>query len=692
MTSRPLRARGRCALSLMAVALAACSGEPNATPDASSDAHPPTDARQPYTIDVGAALVEPILGVNQTQTELRAFLHARVWQTPSAGTALQWQNYAQGKRAQILDQVIFRGASDWRNIAPTPVFESAIDGIGYTIERLRFQVIPGLWAPAVIYVPDGISGHVPAVVSLPGHEADGLATVRLQRLNINLVQRGIIVISVSWIGYGELRTPGLRHTRQNQLELCGKSALAVFYNNISNAIDVLLARSDVDPTRIAITGLSGGGWQSIIAGALDTRIALTVPVAGYSGFHTRIDNERDVGDSEQTPTDLASVVGYAELTALLAPRPALLINNLNDSCCFGAEYALQPLLDAAEPIYALLGADDKLDSHIDDVSMTHNYGPGNREAFYAALSQHFFGGSLDVTDYDVDSALRSPDELSAFVPLPPSFNDLATVACTGLPVQPPLGGPLSSARQWQATNRTKLRQLAHVRDVDVIAATDRPLPKGVTLWTLTMNDGLSVPVTELTPFAYSRTAIVVGDAGRAGLIEEVRTLVEQGVRVFAMDPLLVGEASVGDPKQCLLINSVGERCIGVQAAQLGAVARWLDDQLGGDAKLELCAFGEASSLAALIAAATEVDAIGEVRVHESMGSLREILERDSEFSDSPHAFVFGLLESFDIASLAALSAPRLVSFESPSDRARAEMGWLHAWWALFGVDHEPLKD
>ena len=106
------------------------------------------------------------------------------------------------------------------------------------------------------------------------------------------------------------------------------------------------------PKRVAVSGLSGGGWQTIFISALDTRVTLTNPVAGYSSFHTRIKHHKDLGDSEQTPCDLATFADYTHLTAMLAPRAALLTFNSKDNCCFESGYALPPLLEAAGPFFA----------------------------------------------------------------------------------------------------------------------------------------------------------------------------------------------------------------------------------------------------------------------------------------------------------------------------------------------------
>ena len=87
---------------------------------------------------------------------------------------------------------------------------------------------------------------------------------------------------------------------------------------------MLLSLKNADPERVVVSGLSGGGWQTIFISALDTRVTLANPVAGYSSFLTRVRRLKDLGDSEQTPCDMATVADYTHLTALLAPRPTLL--------------------------------------------------------------------------------------------------------------------------------------------------------------------------------------------------------------------------------------------------------------------------------------------------------------------------------------------------------------------------------
>ena len=249
-------------------------------------------------------------------------------------------------------------------------------GPGYHIRKLRYEAGPGMWIPALLYEPDHLAGKVPVIMNVNGHVGTPGKAVDYKQIRcINQAKRGMLALNVEWIGMGQLMTAGFRHPQMNQLDLCGTSGLAPFYLSMKHGLDLLLGLPNADPQRVAVTGLSGGGWQTIFISALDQRVKLSAPVAGYSSFLTRAVYPRDLGDPEQTPCDLATVADYLHLTAMRAPRPTLLINNAKDNCCFASPYALPPLLDAARPIFRLYGAENALRWHVNTDPGTHNYEP-----------------------------------------------------------------------------------------------------------------------------------------------------------------------------------------------------------------------------------------------------------------------------------------------------------------------------
>src|SRR5262249_50731129 len=127
---------------------------------------------------------------------------------------------------------------------------------------------------------------------------------------------------------------------------------------------------------------------------------------------------KDLGDSEQTPTDLATVADYTHLTALRAPRPTLLTYNAKDDCCFEAGYALPPLVRAAEPFFKLSGSEKALRTHVNHDPGTHNFERENREALYKIVGDFFFPNDATYSAKEVpcEKEVRTADELK--VPLP----------------------------------------------------------------------------------------------------------------------------------------------------------------------------------------------------------------------------------------------------------------------------------
>src|SRR5262245_24483634 len=387
---------------------------------------------------IQAWLRRPIIDTNLPMSEVQAYTESRVPLMPHVRTARQWAEHAERMRRETLERVVLRGeAAKWqREKTKVEWLETIEGGPGYSIRKLRYEAVPGLWIPALLYVPDALSGKVPVVMNVNGHEGVGKAVSYKQIRCINLVKRGMLVLNPEWIGMGQLRAPGYQHYRMNQLDLCGTSGLAPFYLAMKRGLDVLLALKNADPERVAVSGRSGGGWQTIFISALDTRVKLCNPVAGYSSFRTRARFLSDLGDSEQTPCDLATVVDYAHLTAMMAPRPTLLTYNAKDECCFEAGYALPPLLKAAEPYFKLFDKEKNLRSHVNKDPGTHNYEKDNREALYRMIGDHWFAGdkNYDAKEIDCDKEVKSKEDLGVELPKKNAdFNTLALDLAKSLP-------------------------------------------------------------------------------------------------------------------------------------------------------------------------------------------------------------------------------------------------------------------
>eukprot|EP00913_Durusdinium_trenchii_P008874 g8340.t1 len=527
-------------------------------------------------LDVKAALGRMVIDPERPLAEVQAYTESRVPPMPNVRTVAEWEAHAKRMREETLKNVVFRGeAAKWRRQETKIVWlETIPGGEGYRIRKLRFEAVPGLWIPALLYEPTNLKGKVPVVMNVNGHDGKGKVAKYKQIRCINFAKRGMLALNVEWVGMGQLRTTNFSHYRMNQLDLCGTSGVSPFYLSMKRGIDVLLSHENADPSRVAVAGLSGGGWQTIFISSLDTRVTLSDPVAGYSSFRTRARFLSDLGDSEQTPVDLATTADYAQLTALRAPRPTLLTFNANDQCCFKAEHALPPLVEAARPIYKLYGKTDFLRTHVNHDPGSHNFEKDNRQQLYRMIGDHFYKGkSFDAKEIPCENELKTAEQLHVELPENNSdFHQLALKISQGLPRTPKAPTTLPAARTWQSGMRKKLNAVLRARryGMQAVAESEKHYD-GATVrsWWLRVGGSWTVPAVELFRGNPKQTTILLADGGRAAAAEQAEALLKAGHRVLAIDPFYFGESKISkrDFLYALLISAVGDRPLGIQAGQ-----------------------------------------------------------------------------------------------------------------------------
>ncbi|HSH93427.1 MAG TPA: acetylxylan esterase [Roseimicrobium sp.] len=601
--------------------------------------------------DLATLLRRPVIDTNTPLAEVQAFAEAHVPSMPKVRDAADWERQAGKLRERAFDEVIFRGeARDWRT-AKTRVewLDTIPGGEGYRIRKLLYEAIPGLWIPALLYVPDNVSDKVPVNLAVNGHDRNGKAADYKQIRCINMAKRGMYALNVEWVGMGQLATPGFMHYRMNQIDLCGTSGIAVHYLAMSRAIDILLALPNTDASRLSASGLSGGGWQTIFISGLDTRVTLSNPVAGYSSYKTRARFSTDLGDSEQTPSDLASVLDYTHLTAMLSSRSALLTFNAKDQCCFRADHALEPLLKAARPMFELHKRGDFLQWHVNHDPGTHNFEQDNREALYRMMGRVFYPGDSSFKTNEIVCTNEVKTAAQLDVPLPADNLDFSQIArrLSLIASTAPITSPVKARKQLAEIVRLPKDTLVAVQ-----IGKDSDGPTKAIYWQFKFGTSWTVPATELVRGTPKGTVVVIADKGRASAKDEIEALLASGKRVIAVDPFYFGESRivVRDFLHAMLVTCTGERPLGIQAHQVGSIAKWA----GG---AEIAAIGPRTGLIALVAGALDTRSVRGVELEGSWKSLVEVLEKDGSVDQMPEVFCFGLLKEFDIPRLEQLLTP-----------------------------------
>jgi dienelactone hydrolase len=608
-------------------------------------------------------LKEELLAPAVALHELRSHVVARVPKPPAPRSAAEWTDAAKTLRQKLVSDVVFHGwPAEWVSAPPRFEETGVIEAAGYRIRKLRYEIVPGFFSAALLYEPTGPAARRPAILNVNGHVGPPGKTVEYkQKRCITFAKNGIVALNLEWMAFGELRAKGNSHWYAPHLDLVGANGVGLFYLAMRKGLDYLYEHPGVDRERIGMTGLSGGGWQTIVLSALDERVRATVPVAGFNGMGAKAVARAygDTGDPEQSATDLFETADYTHLAALLAPRPALLAFNAEDDCCFRAGMVKPVIEPNARAVYELYGKGGELFWHENRDPGTHNYQLDNREQAYRFFSRAFKLAPIGTDSPDAAAEVRSYDEL--VVGLPDgnlTILDLARKLASG---RSRPSEPSDAARSRLA--RVVRHKPASVASAWLMASTKHAGVETAS-YLIQLSDGLGVSAVwmkGLTSRADTPATILLHDGGRAQSAAAVVERVNRGEQVVALDLAFVGEAWSDRETRRLLQNltGLGERPVGLQAAELVAVARWLAAR-SGPAPLRLETTGIRSQLAALVAAALEPRLFTEIVVRDGMTSLGEALERPVEYMDAPELFCLDLYKEFDVSSLAALAAPTRV--------------------------------
>jgi hypothetical protein len=626
----------------------------------------PRAAAQSEPAQVRKVLDRDIRPLSETILEMREYLIRKAPKLPSTSTAAEWDVAAKDLRQRLLSDIVYHGwPKAWIN-APLHVEElpDVISGNGYRMRKITIEVLPGLKEPAVVYEPIAIHGGIPAILNLNGHgSADGKAAEFKQKRCINQARNGILSLNLEWIGFGELSAKENAHwSYGGYLDLAGVNAVGLFYLAMRKGLDYLAQDPRVDIRRIGVTGLSGGGWQTIFLGSLDERIWAAAPVAGFASFVSRVERIEDIGDIEQNPTDMLTIADYPVLVALRSPRPTLLIYNVNDDCCYRAPLVRPYIFDRVKSFFHLYKAEDQLQWHDNLDPGDHNYQAENRIHSYTFFANAFALPPVS-KESSADSELRTPEDLAVGVP-----KDNLTVLglakrLAAMVIRDPAPTDAPSRVQWASKERAELRRTVRFMPVDVdhAWAIDNSRERGIdSRWyRVRLNDGLSVAAARVKslPSAVENIAIVLNDAGTRGASAVVSDYVNRGREAVAADLLFTENRE--RPNRELrrfgqLFASVGDRPVGIEAAQLLAVAQWLRKEHPG-APITLDCTGVRSEIIASVAAAIAPGLFSELLIRNGIRSLAELFDGEIDYQDAPDLFCLDLFKNFDLEQLGALA-------------------------------------
>lgn len=192
-----------------------------------------------------------------------------------------------------------------------------------------------------------------------------------------LVSAGYPVVYMDMPLYGRNRRADMVTHNQFALRTLSVPALRIF---LEPPVQVVNWAEQQGYTRIAMIGLSGGGWTTTLSAAIDPRIALSVPVAGSTPLGAILQDV--MPDYEQQLPGLFPDVTYEDLYVMGAHgRTQVQVINQFDTCCHN--YDSYPVYETA--VQQMLGDAGQFAVHLDAGETAHRVSPDALAVIQGAL-------------------------------------------------------------------------------------------------------------------------------------------------------------------------------------------------------------------------------------------------------------------------------------------------------------------
>ena len=248
---------------------------------------------------------------------------------------------------------------------------------GYTRTKLELELRPGLLAIGYYLLPGDRAKRGPAVLAVPGHgkSVDDLVggldgEGHVYDYALQCAMAGVPTLALEQMAFGYRRDPAAIEQAPDGGTSClipagaalmlGRTLIGYRILDARRALDWLSARPEVDPARLGMTGISGGGQITFYTGAMETRLK-AVLVCGY--FNTYLDSVYSIHHCPDN--HIPGVLKWFEMpdiAGLIAPRYAFFMQGEDDPIFplkgFRAGVA------KAEKIYEAFGVAERLGSHV----------------------------------------------------------------------------------------------------------------------------------------------------------------------------------------------------------------------------------------------------------------------------------------------------------------------------------------
>ncbi len=280
---------------------------------------------------------------------------------------------------------------------------------GFSIERVMLSSRPGNCVTANVYVPEGRVSPGPAVLLVVGHTDAGKADEEYQCVAQTMAHAGFVTMVTDPLGEGERfeqyeadmayqpiqGCSGEHDLLDWKAKLTGQSLTRYFIQDDLAALDYLVSRPDVDASRVALTGHSGGGTQTIMLMlAAGERFAAAAPCAYVTDHQAMMDCGVDPDNEMMWPGSIAAGLDYADMMAGMCPKPVLALTLRHD---FFPREGMPRTLEKLHSLWTRAGSETL--PEVFTAESGHAYTPECAKAAARFFSRHLMGQEADLSGF-----------------------------------------------------------------------------------------------------------------------------------------------------------------------------------------------------------------------------------------------------------------------------------------------------
>ena len=288
----------------------------------------------------------------------------------------------------------------------------------YQVDMIHYQSRPGLYVTGNLYRPATVDPgqRLPAILYVCGHAPRGRNgnKTAYQSHGIWFARHGYICLMLDTLQLGEI--PGIHHGTYREGRWWwlsrGYTPAGVECWNGMRGIDYLASRTDVDPEKIGVTGISGGGAATFWIAAADERVKVAVPVSGMSDLSSYVCDHIVNGHCDCMFLYNTYQWPWTRIPSLIAPRPLFFVNSDHDSI-FPMD-GNERVINRLERVYSLFGAGDVVDSLVSIGG--HAYRKDIRQAADRFLNTYLKNDPRHVTDTEIDLVTGDSDDKHPIAP------------------------------------------------------------------------------------------------------------------------------------------------------------------------------------------------------------------------------------------------------------------------------------